>query len=248
MKFLSPEVTLYLYKSTIQPCIEHNCHVWTGAPSCYLELLNKLQKRICRAVGASLAASLEPLVHCQNVASLSLFYRYYFGKCSSELAQLVLLPYSWGGSTHYSNIILIDCMIFLSPFLDVTRMSVNSFFPHIAKLWNSLPIECFHFTYDLNDLKSRINRHLLTVGFFLNRFPVCLNLFLFLFLVTPCLVVAVQPCMEWIPIKKKKTTVKLNSLLKIIPIDFELVVWKYERGCMQSSKKTCNLCLNLNIF
>ena len=33
----------------------------------------------------------------------------------------------------------------------------------------------------------------------------CLNLFLFafLFLVTPCLVVAVHPCMEWIPIKKK---------------------------------------------
>ena len=26
---------------------------------------------------------------------------------------------------------------------------------------------------------------------------------MFLFLVTPCLVVALQPCMEWIPIKKK---------------------------------------------
>ena len=55
-------------------------------------LLDKLQKRICRTVGPSLAASLEPLAHRQNVASLSLFYRYYFGGCSSELAQLVLLP------------------------------------------------------------------------------------------------------------------------------------------------------------
>ena len=27
------------------------------------------------AVGPSLAASLEPLAHCRNVASLSLFYR-----------------------------------------------------------------------------------------------------------------------------------------------------------------------------
>ena len=27
---------------------------------------------------------------------------------------------------------------------------------------------------------------------------------MFLFLVTPCLVVAVQPCMEWIPLKKNK--------------------------------------------
>ena len=44
MKFLSPEVALYLYKSTIRPCMEYCCHVWAGAPSCYLELLDKLQK------------------------------------------------------------------------------------------------------------------------------------------------------------------------------------------------------------
>ena len=94
MKFLSPEVALYLYKSTIQPCMEYCCHVWAGAPSFYLELLDKLQKWICRTVGPSLAASLEPLPHCRNVVSLSLFYRYYFGRCSSELVQLVLLPYS----------------------------------------------------------------------------------------------------------------------------------------------------------
>ena len=27
MKFLSPEVALYLYQSTIRPCIEYCCHV-----------------------------------------------------------------------------------------------------------------------------------------------------------------------------------------------------------------------------
>ena len=64
IKFLSPEVALYLYKSIIQPCMEHCCHVWAGAPSCYLKVLDKLQKQICRAVGPSLAASLEPLAHC----------------------------------------------------------------------------------------------------------------------------------------------------------------------------------------
>ena len=76
MKFLS-EVALYLNKSTICPCMEYCCHVWAGAPSCYLELLDKLQKWVYGTVGPSLAASLEPLTHCQNVASLSLFYRYY---------------------------------------------------------------------------------------------------------------------------------------------------------------------------
>ena len=94
MKFLSLEVALDLYKSTIRPCMEYCCHVWAGAPSCYLDLLDKLQKGICRTVGPSLAASLEPLVHRRKAASLSLFYRYCFGRCSSELAEMVPLPYS----------------------------------------------------------------------------------------------------------------------------------------------------------
>ena len=61
MKFLSPEVALYLCKSTIRPCMEYCCHVWDGAPSCYLELLDKIQKRICRTIAPSLAAALEPI-------------------------------------------------------------------------------------------------------------------------------------------------------------------------------------------
>ena len=83
-KFLSPEVVLYLFKSIIQQCMEYWCHVWGEAPSCYLELLNELQKWICRTVGPSLVASLKPLAHRRNVASLSFFYRYYFGRCLSD--------------------------------------------------------------------------------------------------------------------------------------------------------------------
>ena len=63
VKLLPPEVVLYLYKSTIQPCMEYCYHVWTDAPSCNLELLDKLQKRICRTIGPWLAASLKPLAH-----------------------------------------------------------------------------------------------------------------------------------------------------------------------------------------
>ena len=64
MKFPSPEV---------RPCMEHCCDIWAGAPSCYLELLGKLQKRVCRTVCPSLAVSLEPLAHRRNVASLMSF-------------------------------------------------------------------------------------------------------------------------------------------------------------------------------
>ena len=60
--------------------------------------------------------------------------------------------------------ILIDCILFLSAFLDVARIFVNSFFPCAARLWNSMPIECFPLTYDLNGFMSRINRHSLSVG------------------------------------------------------------------------------------
>ena len=43
---------------------------------------------------------------------------------------------------------------------------VNSFFACAARLWNSLPIECFPLTFYLNGFKSGINRHHLTVGSF----------------------------------------------------------------------------------
>ena len=56
------------------------------------------------SVGPSYAASLEPLGDRRNLASFSLFYRYYFGGCSSELGELVPLPCSRGRSTRYSQI------------------------------------------------------------------------------------------------------------------------------------------------
>ena len=33
VKFLSPEVALYLYQSTIHPCMEYCCPIWASAPS-----------------------------------------------------------------------------------------------------------------------------------------------------------------------------------------------------------------------
>ena len=62
--------------------MEYCCHVWAGTPSSYLEFLDKLQKLIYRTVCPLLAACPEPVAYCRNIASLSLFNRYYFGKCS----------------------------------------------------------------------------------------------------------------------------------------------------------------------
>ena len=106
---------------------------------------------------------LEPLVHRRNVASLSLFYRYYFGRCSSELAELVPLPYSRGSSTRYSDRLHDFSVTIPRCYKDAYA---NSFFSRTARLWNSLPIECFPLAYDLSGFKSTINRHLLAVGSF----------------------------------------------------------------------------------
>ena len=151
VKFLSPEVAPHAQRG-----MEYCCHVWPGASMCYLELLDKPQKHICRTPGPSLAASLEPLAHWWNVVSASVFWKYYFGRCSSELAQLVLLSYSRVMSTCYSDrfyVTIARC------YKDVY---VNSFFPRTTRLWNSLPTECFPLTYDLNSFKTRISRHLST--------------------------------------------------------------------------------------
>ena len=109
------------------------CYVWTGAPSYYLEFLDKLQKQKRRSAGPSIAASLEPLAHCWNVASLRFFLGYYFGRCSSELAQLVPLSYTHGRSTCYSDILHASSVTIPRCHKDVF---VNSFFLSTGRLWN----------------------------------------------------------------------------------------------------------------
>ena len=96
---------LRLSCTSIKWCMKYCCYVWAGAPSHYLELLDKLQKQICGTIRPSSAVSHEPLAHHQNVARLSLFNMYqlvdWFHFLILERALLV---------------ILIGCMIFLSPF------------------------------------------------------------------------------------------------------------------------------------
>ena len=67
-------------------------------------------------------ASWECLADRQSVASLILFYRYYVGRYLSEMHELL---YSGVECSCY----LIGCMIFLSLFLNVIRMSLSTVFP-----------------------------------------------------------------------------------------------------------------------
>ena len=166
--------------------IEYCFHAWAGTPSCYLNMLDKLQKeRVCRDVGPTLAAFLETLVYRQKEASLCFFYRYYL---------LIRL----GGPL----LICLGCMIFWSLFLHIIRMSMPTV-SYLALLDSG--ILCFQnvFLWPMTwmalslELVDTFNDLVLSNQLF------CM---LSLFLCTHCLAVVAQSYVELMPIKKNLTT------------------------------------------
>uniref|UniRef100_T2MEH7 Doublecortin domain-containing protein 1 n=1 Tax=Hydra vulgaris TaxID=6087 RepID=T2MEH7_HYDVU len=97
--------SIHLYKSQISLCMDvlgYCCHIWGRSSNNALSFLDKMQKRIVNIIGRALAANLQPLSHHCNVASLSLFYKYYNRHCSKELASLVPSTKIHSCVTHYS--------------------------------------------------------------------------------------------------------------------------------------------------
>ena len=113
MKFLSPEVALYLHKSTICAC----------APSCYLKLL----KRICKNEYVGLL-----VLHFLLLLNPWLIIEMWPAKVFSIGITLVNVLWNWLNWFHFLFvkggilIILIGLMIFLPSFLDVTRVSMST--------------------------------------------------------------------------------------------------------------------------
>ena len=62
--------------------------------------------------------------------------------------------------------ILIDFIFFVTVPRCYKDVYVISFFPRLATLWNPLNAESFSLTYDLHCSKSRVNRHLFSLGSF----------------------------------------------------------------------------------
>ena len=108
MKFLSPEVALYLYKSTIWPCMEY----------CFMSGLVLLVATWNCWISCKGRYAVLLVLHCWSVFSIGI--------------TLVDFHLNWLNWFHFLIlevdllVILIDCMIFLSPFLDVTRISMST--------------------------------------------------------------------------------------------------------------------------
>ena len=157
-KYFSSSQLLLLYKAQISPTLEYCCHIWGGAPSTHLSLLDRIQRKAVRLISdPSLTSSMQPLSLRRDVASLALFYRYYHGKCSTELANIVPVPITYSRSTrlascsHPYQVSTPRCR---------TLSHSSSFFPRTAKLWNSLPLSTFPLSYNLNSFKIRVCKYL----------------------------------------------------------------------------------------
>ena len=120
--------------------MEYCSDIWGGAPRFHgLDLLDRVHKQVVRLVGSGLSglsAGLQALSHRRDVANLSLLYKYYYGKCSSERTDLVPPKSVTVRSTRFS-----EQMHRHSPMYR-TKCYQSSFFLRMAALWNSLTNEC----------------------------------------------------------------------------------------------------------
>ena len=104
----------------IRPCMEYCCHVWAGSPSCYLELLDKLQSEYVGLLVIHLLLLWNPWLIVKMWPSQDF-------PVGITLVDFLQNWLNWFLFLFFKEgliVILIDCMIFLSPFPDVTRMSM----------------------------------------------------------------------------------------------------------------------------
>ena len=109
-----------------------------------------LLRLLCIFYQSTILSCMEYCCHvCTGARSCYLEFldKHEFGRCLSELAQLFPRPFSWGRSTGYSDRLHDFSVTIPRCYKDVY---VNSLFPHTARPWNSLPIECFSLAYNLN--------------------------------------------------------------------------------------------------
>ena len=159
----------------IRPCLEYCSHIWGSSP--YTSLLDRIEsKAICLIGDHTLTSTLDHPSLRRKVASLSLFYRYYFGHCSDELAACIPPPMARSRSTRAT--FAHNYCVELSN-ARINRFS-DGFFPSTYHLWNSLPSSVFLASFNLPAFKRQVYHHLrdqMAWIFFITLFRYFINLF-----------------------------------------------------------------------
>src|ERR1700755_1995838 len=153
--FFTPPQLLALYRGAVRPCMEYVSHIWGG--STHTAILEKVESRAFRLINSpTLTNSLQSLSSRRIVASLSLYYRYYSGHCSSELSRCIPPPLRRARATRLSTQSHPFSVQLPDPRLN---RYAHSYMYSTGKVWNTLPLSVFPTSFDLNTFKRRVSGH-----------------------------------------------------------------------------------------
>ena len=127
-----------------------------------LDFEDRIQSRVYKVelIGDDrVANSITSLGHRRNVSCIVLFYKYYFGKCSSGLYELIPPLQILTRNTRLSG--RIHAFTVATMTHRTTHYSENSFFTRTVRLWNNLPANIFAECFNISMSKTRVNKHFL---------------------------------------------------------------------------------------
>ena len=154
--FFSSSELLHLYVGLIRPCMEYCSHVWGGSP--YTRLLDRVEAKAFRLINdVVLTSKLDPLSLRREVASLTIFYKYFHGNCSEEIKSVMPPPLPRPRNTRQASVAHNFCVRLENARIEAFN---NSFIPSTARAWNSLPQSVFPGSYNIQLFKSRVCHHL----------------------------------------------------------------------------------------
>ena len=137
--------------------MEYCSHIWGRSPSVSL-LDDKIESKAFRLINNPVLTSpLDPPSLRRKVASLSLFYRYHYGRCSLEFANCVSPPLARPPNTRQSSFTHRNSMTVAN-----SRISGfdECFFSSTSKLRNFLLGSVFPDSFSLSTFKRQVFHHL----------------------------------------------------------------------------------------
>ena len=155
-KYFSSSNLYTLYVSQIRPCLEYCSNIWGAAPPTTLGILDAIERKAVRLINdPTLTNKLPCLAHRRAVGDLSLYYRYFHGFCSQELASIIpplAIPNRTTRLTSHMHPYTVQLQKHRTDYFS------RSFIPRVSRLWNALPSNVFPSPPNLQTFKSRINK------------------------------------------------------------------------------------------
>ena len=133
--------------------------VWNAAAKTTLDLLDRVQNRAIRLTSDSgITNKLDLLKHCQDVADLTIFYKYSYSHCSKEVSEIMpgekRVRETRAGTTTHGRAVTLSTVR--------TSKFQNDFFTRTAKKWNTLPACAFSKQFNIQSFKTNVHKYLIS--------------------------------------------------------------------------------------